>query len=145
MPKMKSEHIWYDGRRFRGYGGSLEQAAFRCERYLPSGTSPTTPNIIWTGREVAKKQNPTLIPYRCPGVLVVDKKTGRVSFSIACECTPTRVGVAPLANAAVSVGHRIYKSVNSAVMKNSGKNGKKSSSKNAGDGAKLRIPRKADS
>jgi hypothetical protein len=72
----------------------------------------------------------------------VDKKTGRVSFSIACECTPTRVGVAPLANPTVSVGHRIYESVNSAVIKNSGKNGK-SSSKNAGDGAKLRIPRKA--
>jgi hypothetical protein len=91
--------IQRDGHKFLGYGASLEVVPrFRCDRYLPPGTMPTTPNAVWVGRYAAQKQNPGVPAYRCRGVIVVDKTTGLTSFTTACECSASRIESVPLSS-----------------------------------------------
>lgn len=61
----------------------------RCEHYLPAGIPVNADGAKWSRHRAARPLNPLAKPYRCPGMLALNKETFEMKITVAHECTST--------------------------------------------------------
>jgi hypothetical protein len=79
-------YLYREGVRYRCTSASDGCAEYRCYRFLPAGTSTSSQDSKWTGYKQAKKKKPSGMPYRCPGILIIDHEKDQTFISVAHEC-----------------------------------------------------------
>lgn len=86
IPKNGS-YLYHEGVRYRCSSTKNGITRYRCARFLPGGSPVTTHDAAWTGYKARKRNsNPSGMPYRCPGVLMLDHNKDQSYVVIAHEC-----------------------------------------------------------
>ena len=102
-----NSQVCFDGKRYTCTSTKNNISRCRCNSFLPAGESPHSPNAKWYNRKKAKQLNPSMVPYHCPGVLMINDSTGERLITVAHECRPSvslpRVlGESPIPNSIIN-------------------------------------------